>query len=67
MRAGAADGLKDKRYVTAILRLLIDARGDLVHGEVTELDGVSTKRFIGWVDLVPTIKRWLASLEQDPS
>lgn len=55
------DGLRDKRYVTAILRLLLDKHGELVHGEVADMDCKSVERFVDWRDLAPAVRAWLES------
>jgi len=61
------DGLQEKRYVTAILRLLLDKRGKLVHGEVADLDGTPGKRFDAWTGLVPAICEWLIGITRHGS
>lgn len=55
------EGLQDKRYVTVILRLLIDKHGALVHGELADTDGSAGPRFTGWPALTPAIHSWVAS------
>jgi len=56
------EGLQDKRYVTAILRLLIDKHGGLVHGEVADVDGTVGRRFADWPALTPAVQEWLVSI-----
>jgi hypothetical protein len=70
----AAEKLALNRQVTVVLRLLIDRRGQLLHGELVDDDGKPWRRFAGWRELTGTIREWLArrtletsSLEpQDP-
>lgn len=59
------DGLQDKRYVTVILRLLIDRHGALVHGELADIDGRAGTRFVGWPALTPAVHGWVTSHEHD--
>jgi hypothetical protein len=54
-----SNGLEEKQYATAILRLLLDKRGKLVHGEVVDVDGGSSHRFGGWQALIPAVQAWL--------
>ena len=56
------EGLQEKRYITVILRLLVDRHGSLVHGEVADMDGRTGPRFAGWPALTPAVHEWLVSL-----
>ena len=56
--------LSEKRHVTVILRLVLDARGRLEHGEIVEAEGTLRGRFVGWRGLTRTLRAWLASQEQ---
>jgi hypothetical protein len=62
MSATPPNSLEEKLYVTAILRLLLDNRGEIVHGEVADVQGRPSKRFVDWEGLVPAVRAWLASL-----
>ena len=55
-----SDDLQGKHYLTVIVRLLLDERGGLVHGEVAGVGGGSGKRFVDWDSLVPAVRAWLA-------
>jgi hypothetical protein len=55
--------LGEKRHVTVILRLVLDHRGTLQVGELSDLDGAVLGRFSAWGDLTRTLARWLAGLE----
>ena len=56
--------LANKRQVILILRLTLDANGQLVHGEVVELEGKLIGRFIEWHKL-PEIVRAALKLPQE--
>lgn len=62
MESVPPEGLQDKRYITLILRLLIDKHGGLVHGEVADMDGTAGPRFAGWRALTPAVQEWLVSI-----
>lgn len=53
--------LAEKRYVTLILRLRIDRRERLVHGEVVDTEGKSQGRFAGWREMTRTVRNYLMS------
>ena len=50
--------LADKRYITVVLRLVVDERGWLVHGELVDVEGMLKQRFKGWRGLAQAI-RWV--------
>jgi hypothetical protein len=50
------DTLGDKRFVTLIVRLVLDRRGGLVHGEVVDVEDRLWGRFDGWRGLVRTLR-----------
>lgn len=56
-----SEGLQEKRYVTVILRLLLDKHGELVHGEVADMDGRVGPRFGSWDTLAAAVDSWLAA------
>ena len=55
------DRLADKRYVTVILRMRIDQRERLVHGEVVDTEGQLQGRFAGWREMTRTVRNYLMS------
>ena len=57
--------LADKRLVTAILRLVLDRHGRLLHGEVVDVQSRSHGRFIGWRGLTQALRTWLDTTIQD--
>jgi hypothetical protein len=53
--------LEGKRYVTVIVRLLVDRRGKLIGGELANVDGpISQSRFAGWPGLREKIEYYLS-------
>jgi hypothetical protein len=54
------DRLADKRQVILILRLTLDERGQLVHGEVARLEGEVLGRFVDWSQFAQLIPEWLS-------
>jgi hypothetical protein len=53
----------EKRQVTLILRLVLDARGRLQYGEAVDTEARSQGRFVGWRGLTRTVRAWLARQE----
>jgi hypothetical protein len=53
------------RYVTVILRLVLDRRGRLDYGELMGLDATPVRRFRGWRGLHRALRQWLAEAGQD--
>lgn len=66
-RRSTGGKLADRRYVTVIVRLMVDARGRLVQGEIVDATGTSHGRFVGWRDLNRTLRAWLTSQERGDS
>ena len=50
--APLGETLGDHRNLTLMLRLVVDRTGQLVHGELVDLDGASRGRFLNWDALV---------------
>ena len=55
--------LSDVHQATIILRLVVNKRGVIVHGELVNLDGKSLGHFLGWRGLTRTLKTWLMTQE----
>jgi len=53
--------LSDKRYVTVIVRMVIDRRERLVHGEVVDVDGKAQGRFDGWREMIHMVRGYLTN------
>jgi len=54
--------LSESQHVTVILRLVVDARGQLLYGEVVSANHETLSRFGGWRELSKTVRACLASL-----
>jgi len=62
------DKLADVQHVTVILRLALNRRGRLLHGELVHTEETKPRRFEGWIGLTHTLREWLASqLHDNPS
>jgi hypothetical protein len=64
-RASTGDRLAEQRYVTVIVRLLVDTRGRLVRGEIVDTDGKIADRFTRWRALTPALRTLIMSHKQD--
>jgi hypothetical protein len=53
------DHLSSAHYITVILRLMLDPRGHLQHGEIVGVDDRVQRRFMGWRGLTRTLHDWL--------
>ena len=51
--------LYDRRQVIVILRLVVDNRGRLSHGEAVDLEGVTFGRFTDWRRISPIVRAWV--------
>jgi hypothetical protein len=61
----AGNHLAGKRNATLILRLVLDQRGQLMHGELIDVANGLPDRFVAWRGLIRTVRAWLTSQEQD--
>jgi hypothetical protein len=50
------DGSSERRYVTVVVRLLVDGRGRLLHGEYVDVEGQVQGRFAQWRDFNRAMK-----------
>jgi hypothetical protein len=64
MRTPHGGPLVEKRAVTLILRLVLDANGRLQYGEAVDTEARSQGRFVGWRGLTRTVRAWLARQER---
>lgn len=55
----AGEQLHRRRTVAVVVRLVLDCRGELTHGEVVDESGHVCARFMAWEALVPTVRAWL--------
>jgi hypothetical protein len=62
------EALARKRTVVAVLRLVVEGHGGLVHGEVVTASGRVVARFRTWTDLLPAVQEWLGEegAREDP-
>jgi hypothetical protein len=54
----------EKRSVTLVLRLVLDAHGRLQYGEAVDTEARSQGQFVGWRGLTRTVRAWLARQER---
>lgn len=59
-----ASQLADRRYVTLVLRLQLDAQGRLIQGELLDTASADQQRFVGWRGLTGSLQNWLQRQEQ---
>jgi hypothetical protein len=52
--------LAEKRYATVVLRLVLDQRGQLIHGEFIDVTNMLGMHFSGWRGLIRIVRSWLA-------
>jgi len=45
--------------VTVVLRVVVDGRKGLIHGDLVDLEGAPLRHFVGWRGLVRTVRGWL--------
>jgi hypothetical protein len=57
--------LSDKRQLVVILRLVIASSGQLLYGEVVDVDAGPKGRFVGWPGLTAAVRARLTR-ELDP-
>lgn len=62
LSAQFAEGrLTDFYSTTIILRLVLNERGGLVHGELLNMNAELFGRFIGWREMMRLLRSWLVS------
>jgi hypothetical protein len=61
----AENHLADRRYVSVVLRLVLDQHGQMIHGEVVGDATTRPARFSGWRGLTRALQTWLIRPEQD--
>jgi hypothetical protein len=57
--------LDERRDLAVIVRMVVDERSQLVHGELVDLEGKSHGRFTEWDDLIRLMRSWLDELDRD--
>lgn len=61
------EALADRRQLVVILRLVAAATGQLLYGEVIDVETGPTGRFVGWRGMTAAVRSWLASELDDPA
>lgn len=61
----AENHLADRRYVSVVVRLVLDQHGKMIHGEVVGDPNVRPARFSGWRGLTRALQSWLMRHEQN--
>jgi hypothetical protein len=60
----AENHLADRRYVSVVLRLVLDEHGQMIHGELVGDVNTRPARFSGWRGLTRALQAWIRH-EQD--
>jgi hypothetical protein len=58
------EALANRRGTAVVVRLVLDDRGTLCHGEIVDRTGRVRARFVAWDALMPAIRAWLEREEQ---
>lgn len=58
--SSTGERLGDKRHVTLVLRMVVDATGTLMHGEIGDLNGITRGRFAAWDRLAASVQEVLS-------
>jgi hypothetical protein len=61
----AENHLADRRYVSVVLRLVLDQHGQMIHGELVGDANTPPARFSGWRGLTRAVQVWLTRHAQD--
>jgi hypothetical protein len=61
----AENHLTDRRYVSVLLRLVLDQHGQMIHGEVVGDTSAHPTRFRGWRGLTRALQAWLTRRQDD--
>jgi hypothetical protein len=51
--------LRGRRQLVVVVRLVLDAGWQLVHGELVDVDQQSRGRFAGWAEVTPALQRYI--------
>jgi len=61
----AENHLTNRRYVSVVLRLVLDQHGRMIHGELVGDANTRPTRFSGWRGLTRALQAWLTRHGQD--
>ena len=53
------EALASRRTTAVAVRLVLDERGALSHGEIVDWTGQVRARFVAWAELLPAVQAWL--------
>jgi hypothetical protein len=56
---GNGEALAHRRTTAVVVRLVLDDRGTLSHGEIVDKARQVRARFVDWDALVPAVQAWL--------
>jgi hypothetical protein len=59
------EALANRRTTVVVIRLVLDDRGTLSHGEIVDRTGQVRARFVAWDALVPAVQAWLQREDQE--
>jgi len=53
--------MADLRALTVVLRLVVDRTGQMVHGEMVDVQGTTIDRFVAWPEMYEAVRAWIAA------
>jgi hypothetical protein len=65
MSTSGADDLSDSRQVVLVLRLVLDQRALLRHGELLDAEGAGQGRFATVAGMTALVRQWLENQQPD--
>lgn len=65
MASAYVDDLASSHYVTVIVRLVVDRRGELLRGEFAGVDAVKVASFSGWAGFTEALQSYLRGRAAD--
>ncbi len=65
MRIPEGNNVADAHNVTVILRLVLNGRGELTHGEIVDMEGKPWGQFMRWAGLTRSLRAWLDGQKSD--
>lgn len=65
MPTSEADDLSDSRQVVLVLRLVLDQRALLRHGELLDAEGTGQGRFATVTGMTDLVRQWLENQQPD--
>lgn len=62
---GGTERLGERDVATAVVRVVLDDRGAVDHGELLDAASGTVHRFARWEGLVEALRRWLGQARAD--